>query len=53
MFGAVNVLIKNRKDINSKQRYKCKICLKTFILDESKRVTYIIVMTYTSDLLDI
>lgn len=33
--GTINSLVKNGKDINFKQRYKCKSCLKTFILDES------------------
>ena len=33
--GTINSLIKNGKDINNKQRYKCKSCLKTFILDGS------------------
>ncbi|WP_415858005.1 transposase-like zinc-binding domain-containing protein, partial [Haploplasma axanthum] len=30
--GSFNSLIKNGKDKNNKQRYKCKSCLKTFII---------------------
>lgn len=33
--GSTNSLIKNGKDKNSKQRYKCKSCLKTFIIDKT------------------
>ena len=33
--GTINSMIKNGKDINKKQRYKCKSCSSTFILDES------------------
>jgi DNA-directed RNA polymerase subunit RPC12/RpoP len=33
--GSKNSLIKNGKDTNQNQRYKCKSCKKTFILDES------------------
>ena len=33
--GTVNSLIRNGKDNNNKQRYKCKSCMRTFILDDS------------------
>jgi hypothetical protein len=33
--GTINSLTKNGKDKKYNQRYKCKSCLKTFILDES------------------
>jgi len=33
--GTMNTLIKNGKDINQNQRYKCHSCHKTFILNES------------------
>lgn len=33
--GTINSLIKNGKDLKKQQRYKCKSCLKTYILDES------------------
>ena len=33
--GSFNSLIKNGKDKNNKQRYKCKSCLKTFIIDKT------------------
>ena len=33
--GTVNSMVKNGKDVNKNQRYKCKSCARTFILDES------------------
>lgn len=33
--GTVNAMVKNGKDVNKNQRYKCKSCARTFILDES------------------
>jgi transposase-like protein len=33
--GTINSLVKNGKDINKNQRYKCKSCQRTFILDDS------------------
>lgn len=33
--GSIDTLVKNGKDKNKKQRYKCRACLKTYITNKT------------------